>query len=44
MSRIPSRVTEIAEAIKVMKIRGAGRIARAAAEALKIALSWILNS
>jgi len=37
MSRIPSRVTEIAEAIKVMKIRGAGRIARAAAEALKIA-------
>ena len=35
--RVPPEVAEIAEGIKVMKIRGAGRIARAAARALKIA-------
>ncbi len=35
--KIPEKVLEIAEAIKTMKIRGAGKIARAAAEALKIA-------
>lgn len=34
---IPSKVLEIAEGIKTMRIRGAGKIARAAAEALKIA-------
>ena len=34
---IPDRVKRIAEDIKSMRIRGAGRIARAAAEALKIA-------
>lgn len=34
---IPQAVIEIAEGIKSMRIRGAGRIARAAAEALKIA-------
>jgi ribose 1,5-bisphosphate isomerase len=34
---VPSKVIEIAEGIKTMRIRGAGRIARAAAEALKIA-------
>ncbi|MET1160430.1 MAG: ribose 1,5-bisphosphate isomerase [Thermoprotei archaeon] len=35
--RIPEEVLTIAEDIKTMKIRGAGKIARAAAEALKIA-------
>lgn len=35
--KIPLKVLEIAEGIKTMRIRGAGRIARAAAEALKIA-------
>ncbi|WFO76209.1 ribose 1,5-bisphosphate isomerase [Desulfurococcaceae archaeon MEX13E-LK6-19] len=34
---VPPKVLEIAEGIKTMRIRGAGRIARAAAEALKIA-------
>ncbi|QOR93872.1 ribose 1,5-bisphosphate isomerase [Thermosphaera chiliense] len=34
---IPPKVLEIAEGIKTMRIRGAGKIARAAAEALKIA-------
>ncbi|ADV65021.1 ribose 1,5-bisphosphate isomerase [Desulfurococcus mucosus] len=34
---IPPRVLEIAEGIRSMKIRGAGKIGRAAAEALKIA-------
>jgi len=34
---IPSKVFEIAEGIRSMKIRGAGKIARSAAEALKIA-------
>lgn len=34
---IPPKVLEIAEGIKTMKIRGAGKIARAAAEALKVA-------
>lgn len=37
MSRYPQRVLEIASGIREMKIRGAGKIARAAAEALKIA-------
>ena len=35
--KVPNKVLEIAEAIRSMRIRGAGRIARAAAEALKIA-------
>lgn len=35
MSTIPPQVLEIADAIKTMKIRGAGRIARAGAEAMK---------
>lgn len=35
--KIPERVLEIAEGIKTMRIRGAGKIARAAAKALKIA-------
>ncbi|MCD6301588.1 MAG: ribose 1,5-bisphosphate isomerase [Staphylothermus sp.] len=35
--KIPEKVLEIADGIKTMKIRGAGKIARAAAEALKIA-------
>lgn len=35
--KIPEKVLEIAEGIKTMRIRGAGKIARAAAEALKIA-------
>jgi len=34
---VPRKVREIAEGIKTMQIRGAGKIARAAAEALKIA-------
>lgn len=34
---LPERVTQIAEDIKAMRIRGAGKIARAAAEAMKIA-------
>ncbi|MGB9827908.1 MAG: ribose 1,5-bisphosphate isomerase, partial [Thermosphaera sp.] len=34
---IPAKVLEIAEGIKTMRIRGAGKIARAVAEALKIA-------
>jgi ribose 1,5-bisphosphate isomerase len=37
MNMYPERVLEIASGIREMKIRGAGRIARAAAEALKIA-------
>ena len=37
MSVYPQRVLEIASGIREMKIRGAGKIARAAAEALKIA-------
>ncbi len=37
MTTYPQRVLEIASGIREMKIRGAGRIARAAAEALKIA-------
>gem|GEM_PF-4054745 len=37
MSVYPQRVLEIASEIREMKIRGAGKIARAAAEALKIA-------
>ena len=36
-SRLPREVEEIAEAIRDMRIRGAGRIARAAARALMIA-------
>ncbi len=35
--RFPEKVYEIADGIKTMRIRGAGKIARAAAEALKIA-------
>jgi len=35
--KIPAKTLEIAHDIKTMRIRGAGRIARAAAEALKIA-------
>lgn len=35
--RVPEEVLKIAEDIKFMRIRGAGKIARAAAEALKIA-------
>ncbi len=35
--KVPEKVLEIAEGIKTMRIRGAGKIARAAAEALKIA-------
>ncbi|MCY0868650.1 MAG: ribose 1,5-bisphosphate isomerase [Desulfurococcus sp.] len=35
--KIPERVLEIADGIKTMRIRGAGKIGRAAAEALKIA-------
>jgi len=35
--KIPDEVLKIADDIKAMKIRGAGKIARAAAEALKIA-------
>ncbi len=35
--QIPPKVLEIADGIKTMRIRGAGKIARAAAEALKIA-------
>jgi len=35
--KIPEEVLKIADDIKTMKIRGAGKIARAAAEALKIA-------
>jgi ribose 1,5-bisphosphate isomerase len=35
--KVPDKVLEIADGIKTMRIRGAGRIARAAAEALKIA-------
>ncbi len=34
---VPQRVLDIAEGIRSMRIRGAGKIARAAAEALKIA-------
>lgn len=34
-NRLPKKVTEIAQNIKTMKIRGAGKIARAAVEALK---------
>jgi len=34
---IPRHVLDIAEKIKSMEIRGAGRIARSAAEAMKIA-------
>jgi len=34
--QLPAEVLEIAEGIKTMKIRGAGRIARAAVQALKI--------
>ena len=34
---IPAKVLEIADGIKAMRIRGAGKIARSAAEALKIA-------
>ncbi|MCC6035166.1 MAG: ribose 1,5-bisphosphate isomerase [Desulfurococcaceae archaeon] len=37
MNMYPERVLEIASGIREMKIRGAGRIARATAEALKIA-------
>ncbi|MEM0438639.1 MAG: ribose 1,5-bisphosphate isomerase [Sulfolobales archaeon] len=37
MTRIPSEVLRIADDIRSMRIRGAGRIARAAAEALMIA-------
>jgi ribose 1,5-bisphosphate isomerase len=37
MNMYPERVLEIASGIRDMKIRGAGRIARATAEALKIA-------
>ena len=37
LKSLPMKVIEIGENIKNMKIRGAGRIARAAAEALKIA-------
>jgi len=37
VSVYPQRVLEIASEIREMKIRGAGKIARAAAEALKIA-------
>lgn len=37
MNLVPSRVLEIADGIKTMRIRGAGRIARAGAEALKYA-------
>jgi len=35
--KLPKEVLEIAEGIRSMKIRGAGRIARAAVKALKIA-------
>lgn len=35
--RVPEEVVKIADDIKTMRIRGAGKIARAAAEALKIA-------
>ncbi|MEZ0393528.1 MAG: ribose 1,5-bisphosphate isomerase [Desulfurococcaceae archaeon] len=35
--QLPQKVLEIADGIKTMRIRGAGKIARAAAEALKIA-------
>ncbi len=35
--KVPAKVLEIADGIRTMRIRGAGKIARAAAEALKIA-------
>ncbi len=35
--KVPKKVLEIADGIRTMRIRGAGKIARAAAEALKIA-------
>ncbi|MEM4717787.1 MAG: ribose 1,5-bisphosphate isomerase [Desulfurococcaceae archaeon] len=38
MSSVPSKTLEIINGIKTMKIRGAGRIARAGAEALKYAV------